>query len=114
YNIVNGEHCDSNKFTLQQVLRGEWGFEGLVMSDWGGTNSVEDSLNAGLDLEMPGPARARPVEKIVEAVKAGKVAESTVDDRARQVLKFLERLGAFEDDSVPEEKAVDKPEHRAL
>ncbi|KAI0446130.1 family 3 glycoside hydrolase [Xylaria telfairii] len=114
YNSVNGKHADMNTFLLQTVLRGEWGFEGLVMSDWDGTSSVVESINAGLDLEMPGPVSKRLVEDVVNAVQQGKVMESTIDERARSVLKFLDRLGAFEDPIIPPEQAVDKPEHRAL
>ncbi|TPX14742.1 uncharacterized protein E0L32_005137 [Thyridium curvatum] len=114
YNVVNGFHCDESKFLLEQVLRGEWGWDGLVMSDWGGTNSVDGSINAGLDLEMPGPARVRKIDAVVADVKAGKIQESTIDERARRVLQFIERLKAFEDDTIPEEQAIDKPEHRAL
>ncbi|KAI5921346.1 family 3 glycoside hydrolase [Camillea tinctor] len=114
YNSVNGHHCDSNPFLLQKVLRGDWGWDGLVMSDWGGTNSTVESLNAGLDLEMPGPTIRRKVPDVVAAVKEGKVSESTIDDRARRVLRFLERLKAFEDPSIPAEKAINKPEHQKL
>ncbi|KAL4977310.1 beta-glucosidase B [Aspergillus desertorum] len=70
YNIVNGTHADSNSSLLRDVLRGEWGWKGLVMSDWGGTNSTVDSLSAGLDLEMPGPTRWRKVDAVLAAVKS--------------------------------------------
>ncbi|KAL6399235.1 Glycoside hydrolase, family 3, C-terminal [Ilyonectria robusta] len=59
YNVVNGEHMDQNAPIIKDILRGEWGFKGLVMSDWGGTNSTLESLIAGLDLEMPGPPEKR-------------------------------------------------------
>ncbi|KFA48418.1 hypothetical protein S40293_00419 [Stachybotrys chartarum IBT 40293] len=114
YNMVNEHHCDSNEFLLKQVLRGEWGWDGLIMSDWGGVNSTAESLNAGLDLEMPGPTRWRKPADVVAAVKAGKVSEKTIDERALRVLGFLERLSCFEDPTVPAEKAVNKPEHQAL
>lgn len=58
YNIVNGSHMDMNNL-LQKTLRDEWGFKGLVMSDWGGTNSTVESVLAGCDLEMPGPPEKR-------------------------------------------------------
>lgn len=57
YNKINGEHADSNAYLIQKILRAEWGWKGLVMSDWGGTNSTAEALNAGTDLEMPGPTR---------------------------------------------------------
>ncbi|ORY60595.1 glycoside hydrolase superfamily [Pseudomassariella vexata] len=114
YNSINGTHADMNEFLLKKVLRGDWGWDGLVMSDWGGTNSTAESLVAGLDLEMPGPTLKRKVPDVVAAVKADKVAESVIDDRARHVLEFLNRLKAFEDATIPPEQAIDKPEHRAL
>jgi beta-glucosidase len=114
YNMVNGTHADSNEFLLKQVLRGEWGWDGLVMSDWYGVNSTAESLNAGLDLEMPGPTRWRNSEQIHEAIKAGKLTESVVDERTLRVLGFLERQRCFKDPEIPAEKSIDKPGHRAL
>ncbi|KAJ5749170.1 uncharacterized protein N7511_010866 [Penicillium nucicola] len=114
YNILNGHHADSSKFLLEDVLRGQWGWNGLVMSDWGGTNSTAGSLEAGLDLEMPGPTRWRNVEAVLEEVKAGRVSEKTINERARNVLEFEAKLRCFEDPTIPEEKAINKPEHQKL
>ncbi|KAL4876290.1 glycoside hydrolase superfamily [Aspergillus karnatakaensis] len=114
YNIVNGTHADSHEFLLKDVLRGQWGWKGLVMSDWGGTNSTAESLNAGLDLEMPGPTRWRKIEEVVEAVKSGAVSEKTIDDRARNVLELLTKLNCFNDPSIPDERAIILPEHQRL
>lgn len=114
YNMFNGTHADSHPFSLKQVLRGEWGWNGLAMSDWGGVNSTVESLDAGLDLEMPGPTRWRKIEDVVAAVKEGKLSEKTIDDRATKVLEFLERLKCFEDATIPPEQAINKPEHQAL
>lgn len=113
YNLINGDHADSNPL-LKDVLRGDWGWNGLVMSDWGGVNSTIDSLQAGVDLEMPGPTQWRKVEAVAAAVRAGKLSEQTIDERALRVLHLLERQKCFEDPSIADEKAVDKPEHRAL
>lgn len=114
YNKVNGHHADSQPFLLQQVLRGEWGWDGLIMSDWGGTNSTAAALNAGLDLEMPGPTRWRKVEDVKEAIKSGEVTEQTINERTLHVLKFLERQKCFDDPTIPPEQAINKPEHQAL
>lgn len=113
YNSLNGEHCDSNSF-LFKVLRGDWGWKGLAMSDWGGTNSTAEALNAGLDLEMPGPTNKRKIPDVLAAIKEGKVSENTIDDRARTVLEFIDRLKAFEDPTIPPEQAINRPEHQAL
>ncbi|KAI4684154.1 hypothetical protein J4E81_009033 [Alternaria sp. BMP 2799] len=114
YNKVNGTHADSNAFLLKQVLRGEWGWEGLVMSDWGGTNSTADSLNAGLDLEMPGPTRWRSTDAVLEAVKKGQVTEATITERARNVLNLIEKVGAFENPEIPPEQSIVDPKHSKL
>ncbi|KAL4778775.1 glycoside hydrolase superfamily [Aspergillus varians] len=114
YNLVNGTHADSSEFLLQDVLRGQWGWKGLVMSDWGGVNSTVESLNAGLDLEMPGPTKWRKVDEVVAAVKSGAISEKTIDDRARAVLELLVKLNCFEDPTIPEEQAIIIPEHQKL
>ena len=59
YNRLGGTFCGEHVRLLEEILRREWGFDGLVMSDWGGTHSAGASARAGLDLEMPGPAKAR-------------------------------------------------------
>ena len=92
---------------------GEWGFDGLVVSDWIGTHSTAPSSNAGLDLEMPGPARHLG-PKLAEAVRAGEVPESVLDDHVRRLLRLAERTGAFERQAPEAEGAIDCPEHRAL
>jgi beta-glucosidase len=114
YNKINGTHADSHTFLLKQVLRGEWGWNGLVMSDWGGTNSTADSLNAGLDLEMPGPTRFRTLETVTEAVKQGVVTEQVVTERARNVLNLIEKVGAFENPEIPPEQSIVNPAHSKL
>ncbi|KAF2175424.1 glycoside hydrolase family 3 protein [Zopfia rhizophila CBS 207.26] len=114
YNKVNGIHADSHPLLLQKALRGEWGWNGLVMSDWGGTNSTVDSLNAGLDLEMPGPTRHRSAKTVSEAVEKGLVIKATIDDRTRNVLEFIEKVGGFDNPDIPPEKSVDDPAHRKL
>jgi beta-glucosidase len=114
YNKINGIHADSHPFLLQQVLRGEWGWKGLVMSDWGGTNSTADALNAGLDLEMPGPTRHRTIQAVINAVEKGLVSEETINDRARNVLELIQKVGGFENPEIPPERSVDNPIHRQL
>ncbi|PSN69431.1 hypothetical protein BS50DRAFT_550276 [Corynespora cassiicola Philippines] len=114
YNLINGTHADSSSYLLTDVLRKQWGYEGHVMSDWGGTNSVAASLNAGHDLEMPGPANWRTPENIQRALDNNDISMTTLDARVLANLKLLERSGAFEDPTIPPERADDLPEHRAL
>ncbi|KAF3914823.1 Beta-glucosidase [Dactylellina cionopaga] len=97
YNIINGVHCDSNPFTLKQVLREEWGFDGLVMSDWFGCNSMVDSLLAGLDLEMPGPAKKRPVKELLAAAEKDESIREAVDKAAKRILTLIAKVGKWKD-----------------
>ena len=108
YNRLNGTFASEHRWLIEEVLRGEWGFDGLVMSDWFGSHSTEPTVNAGLDLEMPGPTRDRGA-KLVAAVEAGRGRPRAVRARARRVLRLIERVGGFADPSMPEERAVDDP-----
>jgi beta-glucosidase len=113
YNRLNGTFTSEHPWLLQQVLRDEWGFDGIVMSDWFGSHSTVETINAGLDLEMPGPARDRG-DKLVQALMDGKVDAETVKATARRILVLLERVGAFADPTLHDERAEDKAHHRAL
>lgn len=90
YNGVNGKWCSESPELLEKLLRGEWGFDGLVMSDWYGTYSTVDAVKAGLDLEMPGPPRFRG-EPLKFSVGADKVRMHELDERVRTVLKFVKK-----------------------
>jgi beta-glucosidase len=113
YNRVNGTYASEHPRLLEEILRREWGFEGLVVSDWYGTRSTAAAVEAGLDLEMPGPPRHRG-EKLLDAVKAGAVAESSLDAAVRRLLELTERAGAFEHPEEEAEESIDRPEHRRL
>lgn len=114
YNSINGQHADMNEFSLKQVLRGEWGWDGLVMSDWGGVNSTGGSIKAGLDLEMPGPTVWRSAQAVRKAINQGEITEKDVDARAMSVLKYLKKLRYFEDPTIPRERSINRPEHQTL
>jgi beta-glucosidase len=113
YNKLNGTFTSENPWLLDQVLRREWHYDGIVMSDWFGSHSTAPTVNAGLDLEMPGPPRDRG-QKLIDAVAAGEVSAATVRTRALNVLRLMERTGALDDHSEWQERADDRPEHRAL
>ncbi|SCB36271.1 glycoside hydrolase family 3 C-terminal domain-containing protein [Rhizobium hainanense] len=113
YNKLNNIYTSEHAWLLTTVLREEWGFDGIVMSDWFGSHSTVEAINAGLDLEMPGPARDRGA-KLVSAVNTGAVEAETVRNAARRILNLLGRLGAFDIASDLAEEAVDLPEDRAL
>ncbi|GJN89025.1 hypothetical protein Rhopal_001999-T1 [Rhodotorula paludigena] len=90
YSRLNGVHAAESQELLQQILRDEWKFDGLVMSDWFGTYSTTEAVNAGLDLEMPGPTRWRG-QLLLHSTVAGKVAPETIDARAYAVLQAIQR-----------------------
>jgi beta-glucosidase len=113
YNRLNGRYCAEDPQLLGGILRGEWGFEGFVMTDWFALASTESSPPAGLDLEMPGPARALG-SALVGAVRDGRVAEELVDAQAVRLLRTLDRVGALDDEPDAPERSVDRPDHRAV
>ena len=113
YNRLGGSYASEHERFLTTILRDEWGFDGLVMSDWFATHSTAPAVNAGLDLEMPGPALFRG-EKLLEAVENGSASREAVRASAERLLRWFERVGAFENPDPAEEQAIDKPEHRAL
>ena len=90
YNRINGVYASENHWLLTEVLRGEWGFEGYVMSDWGATADRAEGIRAGLDLEMPASGGIND-RKIVEAVKAGKLDEKLVDLCCERILNIVYR-----------------------
>jgi beta-glucosidase len=102
YNRINGPWSADSAELLTGVARGEWGFDGLFMSDWFGLHSTVEGIEAGLDLEMPGPTRHRG-SKLVEAVEAGRVSAEAVRRAAGNILRLMERTGALDaDQPVPE------------
>jgi beta-glucosidase len=85
YNKVNGVYASQHHTLLTQILKDEWGFEGVVVSDWGAVHDRLAALRAGIDLEMPGP-QDRHVRAVVEAVRSGELAEATLDESVRRIL----------------------------
>lgn len=90
YNRVNGEYGCENKHTIKELLRGEWGYDGLVMSDWSAINDRVKALFTGCDLEMPESGSVR-TQEIKDAVNAGEIDEAVLDDAVRNVLKLIDR-----------------------
>lgn len=113
YNRINGVWASENDCLLLDILKGEWGFDGLVMSDWYGAYTPR-AIASGLDLEMPGPPKWLEAEQVQAALAAGKVNEAQIDDKVRRLLRTIERVGAFENPELQPEQAIDRPEHRAL
>src|SRR4051812_5237007 len=94
YNDVNGVAATEQDHVINEVVKGEWGYDGLVMSDWYATKTAAPAANGGLDLVMPGPDGPWGAA-LVAAVRAGEVLESVVDDHLRRVLRLAERVGVL-------------------
>lgn len=93
YNKLNGVYCSENEWLLREVLRGEWGFDGAVVSDWGAMSSSVGSVRAGLDLCMPGP-RGDHARALVEAVCSGDLEEDCVSEAASHIERLAHRVKA--------------------
>ncbi len=98
YNKINGTWCAENPNLLDQILRKDWGFKGMVISDWGGTHSTVGSVTAGLNVEMPTSDYMGLA--LLDSVKAGIVSEKVIDQRVREILRVRMVI-----DPVPAEKA---------
>lgn len=104
YNKVNGVFASEHHTLLTKILKDEWGFEGLVVSDWGAVHDRVAALRGGLDWEMPGP-QDRRVKAVIEAVHSGELAEATLDESVRRILRIVFKAqetskgGAFDVDA---------------
>jgi beta-glucosidase len=123
FNSLNGIPATANPFTLTQILRKEWGFQGFVVSDWGAISELENhsigdgptvarkALLAGVDMDMEGNLYGTV---LADQVRSGKIPESVIDQAARRVLRVKFALGLFEHPYTPESPAYDAtPERRA-
>ncbi|WP_060903014.1 beta-glucosidase [Streptomyces europaeiscabiei] len=95
YNTVNGTTMTEHRYLVNEVLRGEWGFDGFNVSDWMAARSTAGALTGGLDVAMPGPATVYG-EPLAAAVRAGEVAQAEVDEAVRRVLRLAARVGILE------------------
>jgi beta-glucosidase len=133
YNKLNGVYCAENPFLLKDVLQKEWGFKGFVVSDWGSTYSTAATVNAGMDLEMPGgePMKnwmSRPrsqaagnsggwlvAEKVLAEISAGKISVATIDDNVGRILRVIFVSGQFDKPhGAGGDNDIDTPEQRAV
>ena len=108
YNKLNGTYCSEHHGLLVDLLKNEWGFEGLVVSDWGAVHDRVKSLQGGLDLEMPGP-KERRVQAVVKAVRGGTLDEAVLDESVRRILTVVCRAAEH-----PKGGAFDVAAHHAL
>ena len=117
YNLLNGEHCCTSKSLLNRILREEWGFDGLVVSDWGGVHDTVLAAESALDVEMDVTSHfddhylANP---LLEKIRSGEISESLVDEKVSNILRMMLRLkmiGPAKQERKP--GAYNTPEHRA-
>ena len=110
YNLVNGTYANENKHLLMEILRGEWGFDGAVITDWGGSNDHALGVKNGSTLEMPAPG-GDSVRELLAALESGKISESDIDARLSELLPLVFDTKAALD-AAPRE--FDAAAHHAL
>ena len=108
YNKVNGTFASEHHYLLTEILKNEWGFEGLVVSDWGAVRDRVAALKGGLDWEMPGPQERR-VQAVVEAVRSGELDEAVLDESVRRILRIV-----FKAKETPKTGKFDVDAHHEL
>ena len=113
YNLVNGEHSTQNNHLNNEILKGLWGFDGLLMSDWVATYDGVAAAKAGLDLEMP-TAACMNRQTLLPAIDKGLISEKIIDDKVRRILRMIFRFGFYDrpqqDKSIP----LDNPRNAAV
>lgn len=117
YGRIGGVHCSENPGLLQKILRDEWQFNGIVISDWHGTYGTSEALNAGLDLEMPGPPRWRTPNLMYHSLSSQKLRTQVIDERVTALLTFVQKLARQNSDVVygdNVERSRDSPVSRAF
>lgn len=112
YNRVRGTFASENPYLLTDVLKGEWGYDGVVVSDWGAVHSTAPAANAGLDLEMPGPPKWFG-DKLLAAVRAGEVPEAQIDEAVRRLIRLMVRCRLL-DGAPPPAGELRSQRHRAI
>ncbi|MDA0286025.1 MAG: glycoside hydrolase family 3 C-terminal domain-containing protein, partial [Actinobacteria bacterium] len=113
YNLLNGEHSSQQFELLQQILRNEWGFDGVIVSDWFGFHDTAKSVKAGLDIAMPGPETIYG-EKLEQAIARGEVFQHDLDERVAAILQVILRTHAESRSADNAELSVDEPAERDL
>ena len=99
YNLINGQHATQSDFLNNQILKKDWGFQGVAMSDWDATYDGVAAANGGLDLEMPS-GKFMNRETLLPAVKSGKVSQAVIDDKVRRILRVAVEIGWLDRDQT--------------
>ncbi len=104
YNLYRGQHCCHNQRLLNEILKGQWAWDGVVISDWGGTYDTIEAAECGLDIEMGGGAdydKYHLSGPLLEAIRSGRVDMAVVDDKVRRILRLMFRLGLLGETDRP-------------
>ncbi len=112
YNLVNGVHATQSDYLNNKVLRDQWGFKGVVMSDWSATYDGVEAANGGLDLEMP-RAKCMSREALIPAIKDGRVNEKNIDEKVRRLLRLIFANGFFDKEQRDSTIPMDNPQGAA-
>jgi len=110
YNKVNGTFCSENDILLNKILRGEWGFAGMTISDWGGTHSTVNAITGGLNVEMP--SKQFLGKALLDSVKSGKVSEAVINQRVREILRVRMAVKPVADDQANKEITSQAPQQK--
>jgi beta-glucosidase len=113
YNPINGVHATQDDHLNNRILKKEWGFDGILMSDWDATYDAVGAANGGLDLEMP-YAKVMKRELLLPAIKDGKVSVATIDEKVRRILRKAIEFGFFDRDQTVKSIALDNPAGRQV
>jgi beta-glucosidase len=104
YNLINGEHATQNGHLNNKILKGDWGFDGILMSDWGSTHASLEAALGGLDIEMPKGDHLN-AKKLMPAIADGRLPMSVIDDKVKRILRIMFRFGFYDlpqkDESIP-------------
>ena len=111
YNKVNGDYCSENEHLLNEILRGEWGFKGFTVSDWGGTHSTMGAMLHGLNVQMTGSNYLG--QPVIDSIATGALTEALVDEKVKQILRVRYAIEAVPDD-VANTKMTSQPESQDI
>ena len=114
YNKINGDYCCENNHLLNDILKKDWGFQNVLLSDWWAIKSNVKAANNGCDMEMPGPGYAFTNKDLMPAVKDGRVKESDIDDKVKRVLRIKYKLGLFDGEDKKFKGSINTKEHQQL
>jgi beta-glucosidase len=113
YNKINGPYATANHYLLTDVLKNQWGFDGIVMSDWGAVHDTAGPVAAGCDLEMPG-GQFMTAPKLQEALSNGQITQAEIDGAVKRILRTIIRTGLLDGPKTPDHSVVNSPAHQKL